>query len=153
MPSSSSPWLHDRTFGGKAKDFWWRAGDDGSITIRRVFETRGPGTDVRVRAITRRELDQLLAAMADGRWWPLADNVEKLTNGTEKDGLGKFLCERFGWTPTDAQLAGHLGVILSGAGIWDYNGRKRGIEFRLADSDMGRVKTYHERRRAALQAP
>lgn len=153
MPNLSSPWLHDQTFGGKAKDFWWCVGNDGSITIRRVFDTRGPGTDVRVRTITRTELMALLDAMSDGAWWPLANNVEKLTNGTEKDGLGSFLCERFGWTPTDAQLAGHLGVILSGAGVWDYNGRKRGIEFRLADPDTGRVKAYFGRRRAALHAP
>ena len=152
MPGQSALWLHDQTYGGKAKDFWWRVDDEGNTTIRRVFATRGPREDVRVHTITRNELERLLAEMADGESWPLANNVEKLTNGTEQHGLGQFLCEQLGWTPTDAQLAGHLGVILTGAGVWNYNGRRRGIMFRLADADLARVRAYFDRRRSARRA-
>ena len=148
MPDSSTFWLQDQTLGGKAKDFWWRVEANGDITIRRVFETRGLAEDVRVRTTTHAELGRLLAAMADGEWWPLANNVEKLTNGTEQDGLGKFLYEQLDWTATDAQLAGHLGVILTGAGVWEWNQRKRGMMFRLTDTDVARVKAYFERRSA-----
>ena len=61
--------------------------------------------------------------MADAEWWPLANNVEKLANGTEKHGLGRFLYEQLGRDTAGAQLAGQLGVILTSAGVWDYHGK------------------------------
>jgi len=148
MADERPTWVHDCTFGGKAKDFWWRVEENGDITIRRVFATRGQRDDVRVRTVTREELGRLLDAMSDGEWWPLANSVEKLTNGTEQHGLGKFLYEQLGWTCTEAQLAGHLGVILTSAGVWEWNDRKRDMKFRLADPDLRRMQAYFERRRS-----
>ena len=63
-------------------------------------------------------------------WVCLANDVQKLKNGTEKEGLGKFVFSKLGWSTTKAQLSSHIGAIFSDSGVWAYNGKKRGIKFK-----------------------
>lgn len=73
--------------------------------------------------------------MAASNWVHLANNVEKLNKGEEKQGVGWFLHEQLGWSIMDSQLSSHLGVILTLSGAWEYNGKKIGIGFRRLDED------------------
>lgn len=73
--------------------------------------------------------------MAVNQWVPLANNVEKLKNRKEKEGIGRFLYVHLKWNTTDCQLAGHLGVIFSLSGVWEFNGKERGFQFRRLNKD------------------
>jgi hypothetical protein len=121
-------WVHSITFGGKAKSFWWKIDDGYNIHITRAFN--GANKIVNTKLISPAETERLNNYMAQNGWVPLANNVEKLRSGEEKHGIGRFLYEQLGWSTTDSQLAGHLGVIFSLSGVWEYNGKKKGIEFR-----------------------
>lgn len=120
-------WVHEITFGGKRKSFWWMVDEGGTVRIKRVFR----GSKVpNVKVICRDEMDCLHAFMEDGAWRRLSNSVTKLRDGSEQPGIGRFLVNRLGWPVTDAQLAGHLGVVLTQCGVWDYNAKKAGIEHR-----------------------
>ena len=62
--------------------------------------------------------------------FPLANNVEKLASGYEKDGIGRYLYRSEGFSETDAQLASHLATLFYRANIWEYNGKLKGQAFR-----------------------
>ncbi len=84
--------------------------------------------------------------MSTDRWVPLANNVQKLTDRTEKEGIGKFMYEKFGWPVIDCQLAGHLGVIFFLAKAWHYNGKERGIEFmRKPNAGYQNIVNYYKK--------
>jgi hypothetical protein len=126
-------WVHSTTFGGKAKSFWWKIDEECNIQISRFFNNKTGKPESKV--ISQRELNELDNYMQSDVFLPdyfvpLANNVEKLAKHQEKEGIGKFLFTHFNWSPTDCQLAGHLGVILSLSGAWEYNGKKRGIKFK-----------------------
>ncbi len=69
-------------------------------------------------------------------YFPLANNVEWLANGTEKPGLGMTILS---FTPNDvyhAQGASYLGVILEECGYLEWNGASRGIMWKLKNFDF-----------------
>lgn len=120
-------YFHSNTLGCKAKDFWWKLDEDYNLHIIRKFK----GFEyLTTNIVTRKELDIVDAYVSQAEWVDLANNVEKLSNGTEKDGIDKFLCESLGWKVGDAQLASQLGAIFSLAGVWEFNGKTRGIQFK-----------------------
>ena len=64
-------------------------------------------------------------------WCPLANNVESLGNGTERMGLGMIILEG---RPNDikhAQASSYLGVVFEDLEIFEWNGKRRGIAWRL----------------------
>lgn len=137
-------WVHSITFGGKAKSFWWKIDNGYNIHITRAFN--GANKIVNTKLISPAETERLNNYMAQNGWVPLANNVEKLRSGEEKHGIGRFLYEQLGWSTTDSQLAGHLGVIFSLSGVWEYNGKKKGIEFRqLSKEWRNLVRGYYHR--------
>ena len=69
-------------------------------------------------------------------YFPLANNVEKLSNGTEKIGLGTIILEREDSDVYHAQGSSYLGVVLEERGYFIWNGKHRGIEWRLKDTDF-----------------
>jgi hypothetical protein len=71
----------------------------------------------------------LIDYLPDNKWFQLANNVEKLAHGTEANGIGKYLYDQ-GLSNTNCQTASHLGTIFYQAGIWLYNGQRRGINFK-----------------------
>ena len=71
----------------------------------------------------------LIDYLPNGEWFKLANNVERLKHGTEANGIGKYLFNQ-GLNNTDCQTASHLGTIFYQAGIWLYNGKRKGIKFR-----------------------
>ncbi|WP_305064134.1 hypothetical protein [Methanococcoides sp.] len=132
------------TFGGQQKDFWWMITDDCDIHIKRMFKS-GDSKKERVTKITCEELNLLDSYMSDGGRKSLANNVKKQVDGTEKPGIGSFLFQELGWSNTDAQLSGHLGVIFHHAGVWGYNAQKRNIKhWKISDGWYQMIKKYHK---------
>ena len=78
-------------------------------------------------------LDKLEAAFGT-KEFPLANNVETMGAGTEKPGLGMTLMSIRNNT-TYAQGASYLGVVLEELGYLRWNGRSRGIAWRLTGED------------------
>ena len=138
-------WLHETTFGGKSKSFWWKFDERDNIHIKRLFNLKNGKKEV-TKIATGHELDQLDDYMKDGNWKHIANNVKKLAHGTEKAGIGFFLYDQLNWSGTDAQLSGHLGVIFYKAGVWDYNNKKKGIQHkRISDNWKDNVRNYYEK--------
>ena len=112
---------------GSAKNFWWILDDDCKIIVLRQFNmksTKQPHETI----ISSDIIQHLIDLLPNDEWFPLANNVEKLSNGTEVEGIGKILYDQ-GFNTTDCQTASHLGTIFYQAGIWLYNGKLNGIKF------------------------
>lgn len=120
-------WAHETTFGGKMKEFWWKIDPTGLVSIRRRFKS---DTTDRIKRIRPDEIARLQQFMGDRQWHRLSNNVAKLRDGTEQTGIGRFLVDDLDWGITHAQLAGHLGVLLTKSGVWDYNGKKSRVQHR-----------------------
>lgn len=141
---TDNSWVDETTFGGKSKPFKWKIDEENNIHIKRIFDLENEKKEL-TKIITAYELDQLDDYMKDGSWKYIANNVEKLAHGTEKVGIGVFLYDHLNWSGTEAQLSGHLGVILYKAGVWDYNGKMRGIQHkRISDNWRELVRKYYE---------
>ena len=119
----------ENTLGGKAKSFRWRIDKECNIHIYRDFDTKkGPKKDY--RKISSPDLGAVVDYVSTYKWHDLANNVATIKNGIEKEGIGRFLHDNLGWLPGDCQLASHLGAIFFKSGVWDYNGKKKGIKFK-----------------------
>jgi len=57
-------------------------------------------------------------------WFPLANNVEKLWQGTDVDGLGVAILRQRPGDISHAQGASYLGVVLEHAGILEWNSKQ-----------------------------
>jgi len=137
-------WVHLITLGGKAKSFWWKINDDLDITIKRKFNLSN-GNLLNTVIFSRDELNDI-CEMIDhyDEWVPLANNVAKLGNGTEQDGLGRFIYNNFGNDLLKAQASSQLGPIFYSAGIWEWNQHKSGIKFKTIKQDWSTVvKSYY----------
>lgn len=130
----------DETTLGVGKAFIWRLLDDGGIEIARPFGRMGiaaPST------YEKADLDRLQALVASYSWTALANNVEKLYHGTEKAGLGSFLLA-LGKSQTDAQGASQLAAIFVKSGAWEWNGKRKGMEFHANGGDWkDAIQSYY----------
>ena len=64
-------------------------------------------------------------------WFPLANNVELMGLGEEKDGLGVAILNVTPKDITHAQGSSYLGVVLEEIGVFEWNGEKKGIHWRI----------------------
>jgi len=145
-PGQEQGWKHETTLGAKEKDFWWKIDDEGWIAIKRFFQM-AHGRHLVETTIACSDIEKLHAYTGDRQWKDLANNVEKLANHTERPGLGWFLYEKLGWDTAGAQLSSHLGAIMTRAGVWDWNGKRRGMRFKLAAGTwVELLKAYFARR-------
>lgn len=136
-------WICSITLGGKAKAFWWKVDNNFAIHIKRKFKA---SLLMASKVVSEEESEKIDDFIKSTEWINLANNIEKLNNGTEKDGLGKFLHEVLNWQIADAQLASQLGAIFTLSGAWSYNGRKRGIQFKKNTVDWKKsIMTYYLR--------
>ncbi len=150
--NNGNDWKKDFTLGGKESPFWWRIDRQWSIHIKRQFKsaTQMSGEITVEREITSKELSAIHEYVAKNAWTDLANNVEKLSAGTEKEGLGKLMYEllhnkKTGKKDTkDGQLASHLAAVFVKAKVWESNGTKRGMQFRVSpDSWKSGLQSYH----------
>lgn len=128
---------------GKSNEFLWKIDSECNMYLSRVFNLENGKTNVE-DFITADELKKLDNYMSDGEWKHLANNVSKLQDGTEKEGVGTFLFSELQWSNTKAQLSGNIGSIFCAAGAWKHNGKKRGIQFKKnSDIWCDLVKAYY----------
>lgn len=69
-------------------------------------------------------------------FFPLANNVELLGNGTEQTGFGTTIVAQADATVSHAQGASYLGVVLEECGYLEWNQQHVGIEWRIIDTDF-----------------
>ncbi len=67
----------------------------------------------------------------DNGWFPLANNVQLLSNGKERAGLGMAILKQAKNDISHAQGASYLGVVLEESGVFAWNGKIRGIEWKI----------------------
>jgi len=147
MANASSEWVHERTLGGHRRDFWWRVDESGGISILVIRAKTGRKQQI-VRQFTRKELGRLVGFMADGEWHALAASPHNMASRAHRDGIGGFLRGPLGRSIPDAGLAVQLAAVLTRAGVWKWDGRKRAIRYRQACSDLGRLAAHYQRRQA-----
>ncbi len=120
-------WSLSHTLGAKEKAFSWRIDSRGNIFMKRKFRR---ALFPRVDKISCSHLDKLYEFMQGGEWKNLANDAAKLYNGTEKDGIGKFLYRLRPEVPY-AQLSSQLAAIFYHSDVWEWNEQKRGMKFLL----------------------
>ena len=90
----------------KRKRFYYRW-DGQSLHIHRESGRHDEFPVSEIAHILKRLDDQFTAG-----WFPLANNVEKLSNGTEKAGLGQTILQGQPGNVIHAQASSYLGVVL-----------------------------------------
>ena len=113
------------THGGRARTFEWRLDRD-SLRIESESGMSHAYALEEILTVVR-----LLQAHFRGNWFPLANNVEKLHHGTERYGLGGAIHQQRPGDTHHAQGASYLGVVLERAGIFEWNGKARAIQWRI----------------------
>jgi hypothetical protein len=119
------------TLGGKAKEFEWKY-DGEKIIISREFGKLHNNIQTE---FTNNEISLILSYIKYKGKAYLSNSVSKLQDGTEKDGIGKFIYENIKSDTTFAQTASQLVSIFVKANILEYNGKKRNMEFWLVDEE------------------
>jgi hypothetical protein len=94
---------------------------------------------------------KILSARFGGRWFPLANNVEKLGNGTERTGLGTTILMGKPRDTTHAQGASYLGVVMEECGYFAWNRRRRGIAWRLLGRGFSMDSVARRLQQAVMQ--
>lgn len=116
--------MQGTTCGSKAKPFSWSINGD-KVLIIRDFKNM-PHVQITIALHVLDELNRYTRARSGIH---LSNNVEKLYDGTENDGIGPFLMQHAGLNSSQAQVASQVAALLCQAGIWRTNGKMRNIEF------------------------
>ena len=114
------------THGGRQKNFEWQ------LVGKDIFIKNEDG---RVHLYSLSEIYQIIQWLRrkfGNDWFPLANNVESMGSGEEKDGLGMAILNSSPDDITHAQGSSYLGVVLDEVSIFQWNGAKRGIHWRVA---------------------
>lgn len=119
------------TLGGKAKEFKWDYNGEKVIISRKVGKLQNNIQS----EFTNNEISLILSYIKHKGNIELSNSVSKLQDGTEKDGIGKFIYENIKSDTTLAQAASQLASIFVNANILSYNGKKRNMEFWLLDEE------------------
>ena len=113
------------THGGNYKNFEWHVFDN----IIFIKNEKGANHSYIISEVF--EIIQWLKDTFGKEWFPLANNVELMGRGEEKDGLGTAILDLSPGDITHAQGSSYLGVVLEEVGIFVWNGAKRGIKWRI----------------------
>ena len=110
---------------------WWFDDDNNSLMIE---NEKGRREQFPLDEIIK-ILQQIQAEFGSG-YFPLANNVQKLGNGTEIRGLGMVILD---FNPGDvkhAQAASYLGPVLEETGYFEWNGKNKGISWKLMEDTI-----------------
>lgn len=143
-------WVSENTLGGKEKPFFWYIDENCNMIIQRIMKN---GDDYLLKAtqIKSKDLESLIKYVSDNDWVHLANNVQRLNDNTEIEGIGWFLFKNLKWNQTDSQLASHIAAIFTKSNIWDYNGKKRGMKFKtLQTAWKSTLKKYYDERETVI---
>ncbi|MFW6002270.1 MAG: hypothetical protein ACOCQD_02935 [archaeon] len=132
-------WVSSNTL-GKGKLFYWKVDDDCNVHIKREFK------NWKVETVSYDHLNKLNNYMSVRNRVGLKNNVKKLSNVTEDEGIGSFLYNLHEGT-SYAQLSSHLSALFNYAGIWEHNGKHRNMEFKLISDNWCRdIKNYYQQK-------
>lgn len=123
----SMKWIDSKTLSSKKKEFKWKYDDLSGLEIERVFK----GDIVSTTIFSNRDIERIIDFVFENEDVKLSNSIDKLRDGTEKDGLGKFVYEELGKSISDAQAVSQLAAILVDVNILEYNGVSRNMEFKL----------------------
>jgi hypothetical protein len=126
---------------GKGKWFWTCLDEERrALVIRRQFGDAVTAKTVNVAHLSA--IDRYLSGHQG--WVRLSNNVSKLKDGTEKEGLGKFLFDQLGWDTTESQLASQLAALFVYCGWCEpaHPTRRRNILFRKTALGTGGAQLY-----------
>ena len=118
----------------KRKRFYYRW-DGQSLHIHRESGWHDEFPVSEIADILKRLDDQFAAG-----WFPLANNVEKLSTSTEQAGLGQTILQGQPGNVRHAQASSYLGVVLEDLGLATWNGLNKGIQWRLIKKPPGGEK-------------
>jgi len=147
MGKSPGRWVHERTFGDRRRDFWWRLDEHEALRLLLVRTVRGRKRQFE-RAFSADELGKLLRFMADDGWHPTAGNATTVLHRPPPDGISTFIHRGLERSSGDAMLATQLAVVFTQAGLWEWNRHHPGMRFRQVAGELGRLAAYFERRQA-----
>lgn len=114
------------THGGRARRFKW------------FFEGEHLVIENESGLKHRYAFEEIVAVLSDiqaefgEKWFPLANNVDRMSRGTGIAGLGTAIYHLRPGHALHAQGASYLGVVLDEVGILEWNRRSRGIAWRLS---------------------
>lgn len=114
----------------RSKPFTWCFSETNNLIITRFFKNRQENR-TKITEDELEKIDNFVTSKKD--WVDLANNVEKLAKGIEKDGIGKFLYEELDKNPTEAQLSSHIAALFVKAKIWEWRKHKGSMQFRKID--------------------
>lgn len=131
----------------KRKGFEWSyLAEEKKIVIKKQ------GDKSRQHQYSVREIESILSRLESffgNGFFPLANNVEKLGNGTERQGLGTAILEQRPGDTYHAQGSSYLGVVMEECGYFEWNGKHVGIHWRLIDHDFTRENIIGKLRNAS----
>ncbi|NQT52004.1 hypothetical protein HQ576_08135, partial [bacterium] len=142
-----SLWVAADTLTGTGAPFWWRMEDDGSLHILRLRPMGRARKRKVARRFTREELERLQRFMTDGEWHTASSTALVKKIEPPKGGIGPFLYASLGCTKNEACYASHLGAILTGAGVWEWNGQTKLTAFRQMRADLAPLDACYARSR------
>ena len=148
MAKASGDWVHERTLGYHSNHFWWRLDAPGAVSVLLVRTNNAGRKQQVVRAFSGDGLEQLLGFMADGQWHPTAACTSTLKADPPPDGIATFLHRTLQFSSRDAMLGAQLAIVLTNAGLWEWNRLRSRMRFRQVSADLGRVADYFARRQA-----
>ena len=127
-------WNKCETLGAKQKDFKWTYDEDEGLTIKRNFIN-----GIYTTTFTNDEINKIIDYISQSKQVKLANNVSKLKNKTENDGLGKFVYDILDRDVTDAQAMSQFAAIFVNQDILGYNNKKRNMLFWVENENWRKI--------------
>jgi len=131
--------VEEKTLGARPGKFAWRVDAKGELVLRwRLGTKRMMGEEMR----------RLLAFMGDGRWHPASETTADALRGKTARSVERFLHDELGWKGKCARLSTFLGLVMASAGLWEWNGLRRGMQYLQVCDDVGILRAHFDERRA-----
>lgn len=118
-------WINSETLGKKKPFLWFYDGE--KIIIERKFKNNPRYQNIFLNS----EIDKIIEYISKNDEVPLANNVEKVVNGEEKEGIGKYIYDNISKDTSAQQCSSQLVAIFYDTNIILYNNKKRNIQFRI----------------------
>ncbi len=145
--TAATQWVEEQTLGAKRVRFAWTLDARGDVAIR-------IGTSPPVgRRFPREDLERLQTFMADRAWHPATQHTQAALGPRAARSIEGFGRAELGWDIRCARIAPHLSALFAHSGLWDWNEKHKGMEFRLVERGLAGLRAYYARRRAGAARP
>lgn len=116
-------WIKNNTLSAEKPFLWFYDGE--RIIIKRKFKNNPEFINI----FSNDEIEKLILYIKQNSRVALANSVTKVQDGTEKDGIGKFIYNNINKDSSKQQAASQLVTIFYNADILLYNNKKKNMEF------------------------